>query len=119
MVRIRGRIGDWPVDLTVELDAADWAQLAGRPTEVPPPPPAGKAGAAGGSGEARLWQLAQELLRQAGELDGPTLLARLEALAGSPAGGKRLLVRLRHSPQVQVASAADAALYRWSDAAEV
>ena len=28
MVRIRGRIGDWPVDLTLELDAEDWAQLA-------------------------------------------------------------------------------------------
>ena len=115
MVRIRGRIGDWPVDLTVELDAADWERLAGRAAGVPS---AGKAGAAADSGEARLWQLAQELLRQAGELDGPTLLARLEALAGSPAGGKRLLVRLRHSPRVQVASAADAALYRWSDAAE-
>ncbi|MDG3656989.1 hypothetical protein L5B94_29080, partial [Pseudomonas aeruginosa] len=24
MVRIRGSIGDWPVDLTLELDAEDW-----------------------------------------------------------------------------------------------
>ncbi|MDG3596568.1 hypothetical protein L5B95_15335, partial [Pseudomonas aeruginosa] len=28
MVRIRGSIGDWPVDLTLELDAEDWRQLA-------------------------------------------------------------------------------------------
>ncbi|HFK2089896.1 TPA: hypothetical protein ACQRG2_003806, partial [Pseudomonas aeruginosa] len=27
MVRIRGSIGDWPVDLTLELDAEDWRQL--------------------------------------------------------------------------------------------
>ena len=24
MIRIRGRIGDWPVDLEIELDAQDW-----------------------------------------------------------------------------------------------
>ncbi|MBW6096303.1 hypothetical protein KZ849_27275 [Pseudomonas aeruginosa] len=35
MVRIRGSIGDWPVDLTLELDAEDWRQLA---QHVPPPP---------------------------------------------------------------------------------
>lgn len=33
MVRIRGSIGDWPVDLTLELDAEDWRQLA---QHVPP-----------------------------------------------------------------------------------
>ena len=37
MVRIRGTIGDWPVDLTVEMDAEDWAQLAAHlPLEAPP-----------------------------------------------------------------------------------
>ena len=30
MVRIRGTIGDWPVDLTVELDDSDWAKLGAQ-----------------------------------------------------------------------------------------
>ncbi len=28
MLRIKGRIGEWPVDLSVEMDQEDWAQLA-------------------------------------------------------------------------------------------
>ena len=32
MVRIRGTIGDWPVDLTVELDEGDWAKLGAQLT---------------------------------------------------------------------------------------
>ncbi len=37
MLRIKGRVGDWPVDLTVEMDAEDWAQLAAHlPLEAPP-----------------------------------------------------------------------------------
>jgi hypothetical protein len=27
MLRIRGSIGDWPVDLTLEMDDSDWARL--------------------------------------------------------------------------------------------
>ena len=42
MVRIRGTIGDWPVDLTVELDDSDWAALGAQlqvsDTRVSPPP---------------------------------------------------------------------------------
>ena len=30
MLRIRGSIGDWPVDLTLELDEGDWAQLGAQ-----------------------------------------------------------------------------------------
>ena len=30
MVRIRGTIGDWPVDLTVELDESDWIKLGAQ-----------------------------------------------------------------------------------------
>ena len=33
-MRIRGQIGDWPVDLTIELEPQEWAQL-GRQIEVP------------------------------------------------------------------------------------
>jgi hypothetical protein len=46
-------------------------------------------------------------------MEGPQLLAALEALTGSAQAGKRLLVRLRHSEQVKVDSGADAPLYRW------
>jgi hypothetical protein len=30
MLRIRGTIGDWPVDLTLEMDDADWARLGAQ-----------------------------------------------------------------------------------------
>lgn len=114
-MRIHGRIGDWPVDLTVELDAAEWAQLAQRlpppaAVEAPAPVAATPVAAAGD----HLWALAQELLRRAETMDGPQLFAELSALAGSPEAGKRLLVRLRHCPQVQVQAGADAPVYRWT-----
>ncbi|MGS8174532.1 hypothetical protein ACU7A6_08395 [Pseudomonas aeruginosa] len=57
MVRIRGSIGDWPVDLTLELDA---------------------------------------------EVEGPQLLAELEAFSGNAGAAKQLLVRLRHDARVKV-----------------
>lgn len=111
MLRIKGRVGDWPVDLTVEMDAEDWAQLAAHlPLENLPAAP--RALPTGSPADA-LWPQAQELLQRAGSLEGPQLLGELAALAGGEAAGKRLLVRLRHSPQVQVESGAEAPLYRW------
>lgn len=127
MVHIRGRVGDWPIDLNIELGEAEWAQLerllAASPGRVPP----GEAGAsnkaetvpgsppvaAGAPGAEVQWRLACELLREAGEMDGPQLLARLGALAGNMQAGKRLLVRLRHSPGIEVASRDGTVLYRW------
>lgn len=113
MLRIKGRIGEWPVDLSVEMDQEDWAQLAALlprdSASVPTPAPV----AAAAKAQDGLWQTAQELLQLAGRLDGPQLLAELTALAGSAAAGKRLLVRLRHCPQVQIESGAEAPLYRW------
>lgn len=108
MLRIKGRVGDWPVDLTVEMDAEDWARLAAHlPLEAPP-------GAVRSVSPADdLWHQAQELLQRAGSLEGPQLLGELAALAGGEAAGKRLLVRLRHCPQVQVESGEAAPLYRW------
>ncbi|MWV16282.1 hypothetical protein F3I16_09520 [Pseudomonas sp. L-22-4S-12] len=113
MLRIKGRIGEWPVDLTVEMDREDWAQLAAllprdSAVALAPAPVAAVATAQDG-----LWQTAQELLQRAGTLEGPQLLAELAALAGSATAGKRLLVRLRHCPQVQIESGAEAPLYRW------
>lgn len=113
MLRIRGSIGDWPVDLTLELDEGDWAQLgaqlqAARP-EVATPTPVNKPA----SQDDALWQTAKELLRKAGQISGPQLLEQLEGLTGSAAAGKRLLVRLRHCAEVKVVSGADTPLYSW------
>lgn len=118
MLRIHGRVGDWPVDLTVELDAEDWAQLAQHlaPAVVAEPQPAAKAVAAPAATHApadALWQTTLELLRNAGQIEGPQLLAQLAALAGGEAAGKRLLVRLRHSAQVRMETGADAPIYHW------
>lgn len=116
MLRIKGTIGAWPVDLTVELDAQDWAQLAAHlPIEQVDPTPAARAVAAALVQPAQdaLWQTAQALLQQAGEMEGPQLLAALAGLAGGDAAGKRLLVRLRHCPQVRLENGAQAPLYRW------
>lgn len=112
MLRIKGRIGDWPVDLAVEMDREDWAQLAALlPRDgVAPVPAAAEVAARPQDG---LWQSAQELLQRAGSLEGPQLLAELSALAGSVAAGKRLLVRLRHCPQVRIESGAEAPRYHW------
>jgi len=113
-VRIRGHIGDWPVDLTLELDPAEWAHLGGQLAAVAP---VATAAAVASVPNARpddaLWQAAREVLRNAGQLNGPELLEHLEGLAGSTAAGKRLLVRLRHSAEVKVESGADAPVYHW------
>lgn len=122
-MRIHGRIGEWPVDLTVELDAAEWEQLRGVLPAAAVEPRSATSAAAPAAAPAtatagdRLWALAQELLRRAGALDGPQLFAELSALAGGEEAGKRLLVRLRHCPQVEVQAAGDAPVYRWTGAA--
>lgn len=111
MVRIRGRIGDWPVDLTVELDPEDWAQLSAA---APPVTQAEAApqGAPPPDQDAQ-WQTVLELLRRAGRVEGPQLLAQLAALAGGEMAGKRLLVRLRHCEQVRMETGEDAPVYCW------
>nr|WP_024309635.1 hypothetical protein [Pseudomonas sp. P818] len=114
MVRIRGRIGDWPVDLTLELDAGDWAQLAQHAVLAPASVPAPAAAPAADAGEA-LWQTALQLVRDAGQVEGPRLLAQLAALAGGEAAGKRLLVRLRHCAQIRMETGADAPIYHWQE----
>lgn len=106
MIRIRGRIGDWPVDLQVELDDGDWARLAERL------PAAAVQSTLAETGD-HLWDIARELLRKAGRMEGPQLLAELQALAGSAEAGKRLLVRLRHCEQVKLESGEDAPIYCW------
>lgn len=113
MIRIRGHVGDLPVDLRIEMDDHDWAQLTRQmpaaPVGTPPDPPTDKPRA------DPHWDAAQQILRAAQSMDGPQLLAELQALAGSSQMGKRLLVRLRHCAQVKVDSGADAPVYRWVD----
>ena len=113
-MRIRGQIGDWPVDLTLELDPAEWALLGGQLGALAP---AAISAAAASVPSVRpddaLWQAAQDVLRKAGQLNGPQLLEHLEGLTGNTAAGKRLLVRLRHSAEVKVESGADAPVYHW------
>lgn len=112
MIRIRGRIGDWPVDLEIELGEQDWSGLArglgavdissvGRPATAASPP------------ADALWHSARECLRSAGKLEGPQLFAELEAITGSAQLAKRLLVRLRHCDEVRVEHGADSACYHW------
>ncbi|HEY1027123.1 MAG TPA: hypothetical protein VGE28_05760 [Pseudomonas sp.] len=113
MVRIHGRIGDWPVDLTVELDAEDWAQLAERVAVTPAVAERAVAPAAG-TGDS-LWETTLQLVRDAGSVEGPRLLAQLAALAGGEAAGKRLLVRLRHCSQIRMETGADAPIYHWQE----
>ncbi|TKK26368.1 hypothetical protein PspCFBP13528_24610 [Pseudomonas sp. CFBP13528] len=113
MLRIRGTVGDLPVDLTLELDDGDWARLGAQLQAAPVP---AESTAVPVRQSEDLWQNAQDLLRNAGQLSGLELLDQLEGLAGDAAAGKRLLVRLRHSAKVKVTSGADTPLYTWIDA---
>lgn len=115
MLRIRGTVGDWPVDLTLELDESDWAQLGAQLKTAKPEVAAADVVSKPASQDDKMWQIALDLLRKAGQINGPELLDQLEGLTGSTAAGKRLLVRLRHSSQVKVESGQDAPLYSWVD----
>lgn len=113
MVRIRGQIGAWPVDLTVELDAQEWAQLAQQlPAEAAATSLAPLVASVAVANDV-LWQTTLALLRQAGHIEGPLLLSQLAGLAGDEAAGKRLLVRLRHCAQVRMEAGVDAPIYHW------
>ncbi|MFJ4144979.1 hypothetical protein [Pseudomonas sp. NPDC089734] len=115
MLRIRGTIGQWPVDLTLELDDGDWAQLGAQLKAATPEAAPGVVESKPINQDDKIWQIAKDLLQKAGQLSGPDLLGKLEGLTGSTAAGKRLLVRLRHSANVKVESGADAPLYSWVD----
>lgn len=119
MIRITGTFGQWPVDLCIEMAEGDWARLQGALQVTPanhadalerPAPPAAPATAV----SDRLWESALRLVEASGQISGPALFEQLEGLAGSAQAGKRLLVRLRHCPQVRVLSGADAPLYTWA-----
>lgn len=118
-MRIRGMIGAWPVDLTLELDQQDWASLrvaqapAASTSALAPEPGAVQGELSPGQGTDGLWQGSLQVLREAGQLEGTALLASLAALAGSAAAGKRLLVRLRHDSRVKVQQAGDTPVFHW------
>ncbi|WP_226685372.1 hypothetical protein [Stutzerimonas stutzeri] len=112
MIRIRGRIGDWPVDLEIDLGDQDWSGLT-RGLGAVDVASAGRPATAGSAPGDALWHSARECLRSAGKLDGPQLFAELEAITGSAQLAKRLLVRLRHCDEVRVEHGADSACYHW------
>ena len=112
MLRIRGSIGEWPVDLTLEMDDHDWARL-GAQLQVSKSEEVSTPVAKPQNQDDALWQVAKDLLRKSGQLSGPDLLEQLEGLTGSAASGKRLLVRLRHCADVKVVSGGDTPLYSW------
>lgn len=114
MVRIRGTIGEMPVDLTVEMDDADWAKLAQNLPAAAVVPAAAAVPAPVASGPVdQLWLAAQDLLRRSGSSDGPQLLEELAALAGSSGAAKGLLVRLRHSPKVKIEVREGVQVFNW------
>lgn len=113
MIRIRGRIGDWPIDLELTLDAEDWQRLAGAVRAEPVEASPSSAAPVSAPASDALWDAAQDLLREHGELDGPGLLAALRALSGTDQAAKRLLVRLRHCESVVVSQAEGAPHFRW------
>lgn len=113
MLRIKGTIGDWPVDLSLEMDDADWAKLAQNlPAAAVAPVAAAPAAVASGAVD-QLWLAAQDLLRRSGSSDGPQLLEELAALAGSAGAAKGLLVRLRHSPKVKIEVREGVQVFNW------
>ncbi|MDF2489406.1 MAG: hypothetical protein K0S77_2028, partial [Pseudomonas sp.] len=63
-MRIRGQIGEWPVDLTIELDPAEWAQLE-RQLKTPVATPAAPTPQAAPRQDDGQWLEACDLLRQA------------------------------------------------------
>ncbi|QRY81201.1 hypothetical protein JVX91_08900 [Pseudomonas sp. PDNC002] len=114
MLRIKGTIGDWPVDLSVEMDDADWARLAQNLPTVAVAPSAQVAAQPAAAGPAdKLWLAAQDLLRRSGSVEGPELMDELEALAGSTGAAKGLLVRLRHSPKVKIEVRDGVQVFNW------
>jgi hypothetical protein len=112
MLRIKGTIGDWPVDLTVEMDDADWARLAQNLPASSVTPEVAAVPAAGAPVD-QLWLAAQDLLRRSGSSEGPQLLDELAALAGSSGAAKGLLVRLRHSPKVKIEVRDGVQVFNW------
>ena len=113
MLRIKGTIGDWPVDLTVEMDDADWAKLAQNLPKAVVAPAAPAAPVAATAPADRLWLAAQDLLQRSGSCEGPQLMDELEALAGSAAAAKGLLVRLRHNPKVKIEVREGVQVFNW------
>ena len=98
------------------MDAQDWAHLTGPFATAAEAAPTSAVAPAPGKGKAQddgAWRSVLLLLEQAGRIEGPALLDQVQGLVGDVAAGKRMLVRLRHCPQVKVEAGADAPVYCW------
>ncbi|TWI52437.1 hypothetical protein IQ22_03582 [Pseudomonas duriflava] len=115
-MRIRGRIGDWPVDLTVELDAEEWSRLGSVAIDTVLPAVGTRAQPAAKNDP--LWEAALSLVQREGRIEGPRLLEELEGLAGNIGAAKQLIVRLRHNPQIRVEKAEETQLFVWLGAGD-
>lgn len=129
MLRIRGTVGSFPVDLEVSLDQEDWDKLivgvlGSKQTpqvnvsEVSSEVSSDKLSTVSGLNKIDSFlEPALALVRQAGAISGPSLLVKLEGLSGNMQAAKQLLMRLRHSNQVVVERGAEALIYRWREVA--
>lgn len=115
MIRIRGRVGNCPIELDIELDAQDWMALGAAVHASPSEPEAAESSpqTSGRSSAEAFWAQAKQLVQSSGSIAGPALLVQLEALCGNVQQAKQLMVRLRHSAEVVVERHPDALLYRW------
>ncbi|ENA32958.1 MULTISPECIES: hypothetical protein [Pseudomonas] len=113
MIRIQGKIGTWPVDLTVELEAEDWTRLAEGLNHAQPVPsntlvPVPK------THSDPLWESVLALVEQERRIEGPHLLSALEKLAGNVGSAKQLIVRLRHNPNIRIEKTDEAQVFVWA-----
>lgn len=129
MLRIRGTVGSFPVDLEVSLDQEDWDKLAaglmtlkqsGGAVNSSEESPEVSSSAVTTSNLNKIdsfFEPALAVVRQAGAISGPSLLVKLEGISGNMQSAKQLLMRLRHSNQVVVERGAEALIYRWREVA--
>jgi hypothetical protein len=116
-MRIHGRIGDWPVDLTVELNAQEWAHLAEGLAPIQ------RAPAKEGSTPTQtrndpLWASVLALMEREQRIDGPRLLNELESLTGNVGAAKQLIVRLRHNANIRIEKAEESQVFVWTGAGQ-
>ena len=121
MIRIRGKIGNYPIELEIELSSQEWLQLMAGGIKCSAEESLADGEDSSSEQDRRvavqtssIWEAARALIQQAGVISGPQLLVELEALSGSVQTAKQLLMRLRHTPDVVLERPPDALMYRWA-----
>jgi hypothetical protein len=117
MIRIQGKIGAWPVDLTIELEPEDWSRLAEGLAHTAPAQPKETAPVTRAHSDP-LWESVLALVQQEQRIEGPHLLSLLEKLAGNVGSAKQLIVRLRHNPNIRIEKTNEAQVFVWVGAGQ-